>query len=517
MRSHIHFFLFAVLLIFIGCEEVISVPDISDENVTVFSPIDDAQLTNNEVAFSWEAVDFSEQYEIQIATPTFENGNEIVLDTTILDSLNDRRFTKFLASDNYQWRIRAINSNYNTPFILNSFSVLGDDEEDDLSNNSITLIAPANNSQLDTEIIQFSWEALQNASSYAIQIAYPDFENPIQLVVNTTTDVPSYETTLADNQYEWRVQGVNDSSETPYTTRGFIVETGDDGTDITSSVVMLLAPSNGVVLTNSEVNFSWEAVQNATRYFLQVARPDFENPEQFLVNTSFENADTRTFSLPEGNYAWRIKAQNDSSETSYSSSNFEISLGDDLSSQEIVLIAPSAGTVLSQTSINFTWENLPAANEYVIQIATPDFINPQQIVIDEISNTSASQTYTLVEGSYEWRIKGQNVSSETPFTTNDFTVDLDAQLSDQEIVIISPIDGFVTANPSVNLQWEPLEQATLYRVIITDLNSGTVFLEETINATVLGVNFSPGNYEWKVRAENTTQNTPFTSQTIVIQ
>ena len=99
---------------------------------------------------------------------------------------------------------------------------------------------------------------------------------------------------------------------------------------------------------------------------------------------------------------------------------------------------------------------------------------------------------------------------------SDFTVDFNAELSDQSVVIISPIDGFVTSNTSVNLQWEELAQATLYRVIITDETTGEVFLEQTTAGGILGVTFTSGSYSWKVRAESAAQNTPFTEQSITI-
>jgi len=510
-------FLAFLALAFLACEEIISVPDISDDEIRILAPLDGAILDDSTVAFSWEEIEFADEYKLQIATPSFALATQVVLDTVVIDSTQAfRRFQKLLAPNVYEWRVLASNSEYQTSYTSASFEVTSVEQGEDISAVVVTLLAPSDDATVTSSSVNFNWEMVQGAENYVLQIATPDFQNPIQIVVDETLTTTSFQTDLLNEQYQWRVKAVNSSSETAYAMHDLRVDDSNSD-DISDQIVSLLAPSENATLTDTEVSFTWQAITNATQYELQVAFPNFDNPQQFVVNQRFDNADTQSFELLEGVYEWRVKALNDDSETMYSTSSFDVVLGDDLSSQNVNLIAPSAGAVIDSNEINFTWGTLQAADDYRIQIATPNFTNPIQVVVDEVFPSASTQSFSLAEGEYEWRVKASNTSSETPYSTNNFRVDLNAELSDQTVIIISPIDGFVTANTSINLQWEELTQATLYRVVITDLTTGDVFLEQTTPSGILGVNFVTGNYSWKVRAENTSQNTPFTTQTITIQ
>lgn len=510
--------LLAILSLCTACEEIISVPDISEKLVTIVAPVDGSILTGALVNFNWETIEFAEQYQVQVASPGFGNATAIVVDTILGDSTQSiRRFRAELPAANYQWRVRALNSNYSTEYMSASFVVDTTEVVEDISDITIELIAPTSDAVITSHDVQFTWESIGVANNYVFQIAYPDFVNPIQIVEDLILEETSVQTTLENNSYQWRVKAINQDSETAFTTRNFVIDDGNVDNDLSEENVTLLAPANNAVLMETEVSFTWEAVQGATSYSIQVARPNFDNPEQVVVNASFDTADSQSFIVPEGDYEWRVKASNDTSSTAYNSQPFSVILGTDLSVQNVVLVAPAMGTVVNTNIVNFTWESLNAADMYHLQIAQPNFTNPVQIVVDQTYDSAVSQSFMLSEGPYEWRVKATNTSSETEYTTNAFEVDFNAELSDQTVVVISPIDGFVTTNTSVNLQWEPLSQATLYRVIITDIVTGDIFLEQTSSNAILGVNFVSGSYEWKVRAENASQNTVFTSQTILIQ
>ena len=77
MGRYLIFLLISV--IFISCEEIVSVTDISSDQVRVLAPKNEAQLTTSAVNFSWEPVAFADSYKLQIASPNFENTNQVVL------------------------------------------------------------------------------------------------------------------------------------------------------------------------------------------------------------------------------------------------------------------------------------------------------------------------------------------------------------------------------------------------------------------------------------------------------
>ncbi|WP_461587606.1 fibronectin type III domain-containing protein [Winogradskyella sp.] len=93
--------------------------DISNDQVEITAPSNNSTLTITNVNFSWESIHDAEQYKLQIATPSFEEANQVVLDTTIIAT----GFIQGLSTGDYQWRVRAENSDYQTVFTTQSFSI----------------------------------------------------------------------------------------------------------------------------------------------------------------------------------------------------------------------------------------------------------------------------------------------------------------------------------------------------------------------------------------------------------
>lgn len=111
--------LFLTLTVFISCDDIVEVPDISNQTITVLAPTDESTLTINDVNFSWNNVEDAENYRLQIATPSFENATQIVLDTTIAVT----SYTKLLEAGIYEWRVRAENTEYQTNYSTQNFII----------------------------------------------------------------------------------------------------------------------------------------------------------------------------------------------------------------------------------------------------------------------------------------------------------------------------------------------------------------------------------------------------------
>ena len=110
--------------------------------------------------------------------------------------------------------------------IISTFSCEEIINEQNITNDSIHLVAPTENVSLKTsEKIIFNWEALNGATAYKLQIATPNFINATQLLTDTLVQRVDFSIeTLLINNYEWRVKGMNSAYETVFTTNGFIVE-----------------------------------------------------------------------------------------------------------------------------------------------------------------------------------------------------------------------------------------------------------------------------------------------------
>lgn len=94
---------------------------------------------------------------------------------------------------------------------------------------------------------------------------------------------------------------------------------------------------------------------------------------------------------------------------------------EDISEEEIILLAPSNNSTVANGSIRFDWEILADSLEYRIQIATPNFENASQIILDSIT-TETSVLKDLIVGEYQWRVNASNTNYTTPYSTNSFTI-----------------------------------------------------------------------------------------------
>jgi type III secretory pathway lipoprotein EscJ len=111
-------FIIVVVTLFTGCEAVF-VEDISGGAIEILAPLENTSVTAGNITFFWESLDSAESYKVQIATPSFESASQILLDST----LTDLTIEKDLVSGNYQWRVKALNSEYETSYSTASFIV----------------------------------------------------------------------------------------------------------------------------------------------------------------------------------------------------------------------------------------------------------------------------------------------------------------------------------------------------------------------------------------------------------
>lgn len=175
----------------------------------------------------------------------------------------------------------------------------------------------------------------------------------------------------------------------------------------------------------------------------------------------------------------------------------------------VVLDAPASGVALSSYTENFHWEPLSGALTYELQLVVPNFTRSQNFLLDTTISRNAF-TYTLVPGSFQWRVRALNGSSETAFTTASFSVDT-ASFNTQVVVLSAPGTGALVMSPRVTLSWQPLFGASQYRIELDSVASNLLGTSNTPLFTVLTAASSTaytcphtGTYYWRVRAENAT-------------
>ncbi len=111
-------YLVILLSLFLGCEAIF-VEDISGDTVEILAPQSNTTISSGNIDFNWQLVSEADSYNIQIATPNFQNASQILTDSITSGII----YQKNLDAGEYEWRVKAMNSEYETEYSAASFTV----------------------------------------------------------------------------------------------------------------------------------------------------------------------------------------------------------------------------------------------------------------------------------------------------------------------------------------------------------------------------------------------------------
>jgi hypothetical protein len=85
-------------------------------------------------------------------------------------------------------------------------------------------------------------------------------------------------------------------------------------------------------------------------------------------------------------------------------------------------------------------------------------------------------------------------------------------LTKKSVNVLAPSDGSMLSNATVTFWWDSLPGATRYTVQVVKpsfTNTQTLILDSNIMGNRLFLSMPPGNYEWRIKATNTSSSTSF--------
>lgn len=216
--------------------------------------------------------------------------------------------------------------------------------EYDISQQEIILSSPSNEATLSPSDISFRWETLVGATSYEIQIARPDFVEADQIYVSELIEDNFFDLSIPEGEYEWRVRGINSSYATAFSKGSFIVENDQD---FSARRVNLLLPANDLFTNQYVQEFRWDTISGSTLYRFQLVK------EGVLLNEQVTSGSSLSYSLPNGRFNWKVRAENETQNTFYSERNI---LVDTISPNKPKTLKPEDSISLSNNTVNFEWE-----------------------------------------------------------------------------------------------------------------------------------------------------------------
>ena len=442
--------------------------------VSGLSPSDGSTTTDTTPALSWNAVPGAAGYEVQIAdseaglasAQSVEAGGTSYTPTTALTN-----------NTTHHWRVRAKDGDgqYGTWSAVQSLAVnIG--AVSGLSPSSTTDTTPA-----------LSWNAVPGAAGYEVQIAGSEagLASAQAVEVSAASYTPTTALTNLQTHY-WRVRAKDGDGQ-----HG--AWSAINSLSLNWGAVSGLSPANGSATTDTTPTFSWNTVEGAAGYELQIAgsRAGVETaPATSVTGTSY----TPTSALTNlQTHYWRVRAKDGDGQSGAWSAINSLSVhwwG------TVSGLSPSSTT---DTTPALSWNAVPGAAGYEVQIADSEggVANSVAIDVTDASYTPATALTNLQ--THYWRVRAKDGDGQHGAWSaiNSLSVNWGT---------VSGLSPSSTTDTTPALSWNAVPGAAGYEVQIADSEGGVA---NSVAIDVTDASYTPATaltnlqtHYWRVRAKD---------------
>ena len=455
---------------------------------TLVSPTNGSTVADLTPTFDWNDVTDATSYTILVDNASNFSSPEInqtVTSSTYTPGSN-------LVAGTYYWKVLATNGSGSSAY-SGAWSVT---LTTPLPLPSVpTLISPTDGSTVEDLTPTFDWNDAANATSYHIQIATKS--NMTGLVVDTDVASSTYTppSDMAVDVYYWRVLATNATGSSSYTG---VWDVNVIAPPPPPGAPTLISPANGSGTTDTTPYFDWSDVTSALDYEILVDNnADFSSPvinQTGLTVSEF----TAVSALSNGTYYWKVRGTNASGAGTYSSSwSFSIGAAPGIP----VLVSPANGSLTTDTTPAFDWNDVTDATSYTILIDNnSDFSSP------EITQSPSVSTYThgsnLALGTYYWKVLATNVYGSSSYSGS-WSLSIGAPPGTPTLV--SPSNGSTTADYRPVFDWNDVTGASSYNILVdnnSDFSSPEIDQNPASSTYTTPADLAIGTYYWKVSATN---------------
>ena len=240
---------------------------------------------------------------------------------------------------------------------------------------------------------------------------------------------------------------------------------------INNREIVPLAPGDQTKSASYAINFWWEPVEDALTYNLQIVRPDFNNITA-LVSDTVIRSNKFTLNLKPGQYQWRVRALNGSSQTQFSQVKSFTILLSSIKGQSVQLKTPPNNFITNQPTVGLEWSDLYGATKYFLQIDTNNFANDSVMVYKQ-AIPGQQFTFTFPKDQiYQWRVRAENDTAKADWSSV-HTMSYD-HTPPGPVTIVAPANN-QQVNTPVSLLWNTVVSATRYKLYIFKSDSVTAY------------------------------------------
>jgi len=252
------------------------------------------------------------------------------------------------------------------------------------------LLAAPNLNQLATVVTDplphFTLIPLADAVAYRVQIAHAQ-ESNTPFLDRIFSDINLQGPQLGDGDYVLRVRGID--------TAGFEGLDADHlfTINIRPSAPMPTLPEPGATRYSSQIDFAWQASDNAASYSFQLATNDtFTDLVTDVTGVMALNMQLERPLMP-GVYYWRIASVNDAGKAGAFGTPQVLTVLQTLSTPQIKTVS------VDNSLVTVTWDTIDAASAYEVQVAfDPHFKDLWQTIY--IENSTAQYPHPRVASYY---------------------------------------------------------------------------------------------------------------------
>lgn len=267
--------------------------------------------------------------------------------------------------------------------------------EPKLSDRRVTIIAPADSSVQSNTTITFWWDEVKGATKYNIQIVSPSFTNIQYLVADSNVIGDKFTVALQPGLYQWRIKAVNNSTETPFSTYSFSI---DSSLNLSGQSIQLQSPANNTYTNQLTQTFVWSPMYYADDYRFEIlssfGNTVYTNAALATTNVSY------TFST-DGTYTWRVRAQNSTSVSAYSSALLII----DQTPPAVPVITSPANNAIVSAPFTLSWSQA-TDNGSPIYDSLYIYANAgQDTLIKALRPATTTYTDSFGTGDYFWKLR----------------------------------------------------------------------------------------------------------------
>ncbi len=326
---------------------------------------------------------------------------------------------------------------------------------------SVALIAPANNTLINSSSVEMQWTEAATADGYRV---FASVDGAAPAVVGETTSETSLRTTFERGDVIWFVQALYDGCAATESARHrFTIPARNE---CSNDKPQLVSPVNQQNVTTATVTLDWNGVADAIGYEVWLG---LDNGTPTLIATTPATVTSLVHLVPPGELSWFVRALIDRCPTRDSqSARFTYTPPAACEQNHRALLSAPLDDASIAAPVDFDW-NHPGASRYELYV-----IRGTDAPV-MIANTTASEAndIALATGNYRWFVRAFYGETCAPLDSIEHTLEIistPAACATLSTPIVSA-PGQISSGVEFVLQWTPIAGATSYQLQLSTSES----------------------------------------------